>query len=64
MRLHADRVDDRVGAAAVGRLGDRALAVLAEVEDLDSIGRRARPTLRHRIDTEDPLHASLAGDTA
>ena len=54
VRLHADRVNHGVGAAAVGDAADRLdhVVAVAQVEDLDTALARPLEPLRHQVDPD------------
>jgi hypothetical protein len=66
VRLHADRVDDRVRAAAVGQLADVVAEVLLvdlQVDDLDAARGDAGEAVGLEIDADD-AEALVLGDAA
>jgi len=64
VRLHADRVDDRVRAPAAGHLDQQAGGVigLVQVDGLDAEPGRGGPPFGHRVNADDSLHAEVPGD--
>jgi hypothetical protein len=66
VRLHADRVDDRVGAAAAGELAHRLGHVLdlADVDRLHAVALRAPEPLGYEVEPDDLSRAEVLGDPA
>ena len=62
--LHADRVDGRVGTAAVGQLaqGVGDVVLVGEGDRLDPVAARHLQALGDVVDAEDPRRALVAGD--
>jgi hypothetical protein len=66
VRLHADRVDHRVGTAPVGHRADHlgeVLVVLAQVEDLRATSAHALQPLAHQVHADHPV-AAVHGDAS
>ena len=66
VRLHADRVDDRVRPAAVGELAHRAGHAVgaADVDRPHAVALRAGEPLGHEVEPDDQLGAEVLGDAA
>ena len=65
MRLHADGVDDRVGAAAIGHIADDVAELVVDLGEIDGAhparGGAGQP-LRHPVDGDDAV-AEVLRDT-